>query len=130
MACSLSDNVDEIKAIVPKQIEDKVRQLAIMNLAVEYDNASTAKDELQKSYEKCNDILQETRGSSSQQHTHHQLVLDEETLRVLDEEALRETTTTTVDEYEICDEYLTKKQRQLVLDEEALRGTLKDEARA
>ncbi|GKF37853.1 hypothetical protein Tco_0114611 [Tanacetum coccineum] len=60
MACSLPHNVDEIKAMVQKQIEeDKVRQLAIMNLAVEYDNASTTKDELRKAYEKCNGILQE-----------------------------------------------------------------------
>ncbi|GJT89819.1 ALP1-like protein isoform X1 [Tanacetum coccineum] len=71
-------------------------------------------------------------GSSSQQHTHQQLVLDEDALKVLDEEALRETTTTTtVNEHEICDEYLTEKQQhQLLLDEEALRETLEEEARA
>ncbi|GJT42846.1 hypothetical protein Tco_0951561 [Tanacetum coccineum] len=69
-------------------------------------------------------------GSSSQQHTHQQLVLDEEVLRVLDEEALRETATT-VDEQEIGDEYLTEKQQQqLVRDEEALRETFEEEARA
>ncbi|GKE22003.1 hypothetical protein Tco_1433515, partial [Tanacetum coccineum] len=35
-----------------------------------------------------------------------------------------------VDEHEICDEYLTEKeQHQLLLDEEALRETLKEEAR-
>ncbi|GJS86897.1 hypothetical protein Tco_0769533 [Tanacetum coccineum] len=62
MACSVSHTVDEIKAIVRKQIEeDKVRQLAIMNLAVKYDNASTAKDDLRKAYEECNDIPQEKR---------------------------------------------------------------------
>ncbi|GJV47695.1 hypothetical protein Tco_1437907 [Tanacetum coccineum] len=45
-----------------KQIEeDKVRQLAIMNLAVEYDNASTTKDDLRKAYKECNDIPQEKR---------------------------------------------------------------------
>nr|GEW86792.1 hypothetical protein [Tanacetum cinerariifolium] len=60
MVCSLSHNVDEIKAMVQKQIEeDKVRQLAIMNLAVEYDNACTAKDELRNGYKKCTDIPQE-----------------------------------------------------------------------
>ncbi|GKD95264.1 hypothetical protein Tco_1375101 [Tanacetum coccineum] len=70
-------------------------------------------------------------GSSSQQHTHQQLVLDEDALKVLDEEALRETTTTTVNEHEIGDEYLTEKQQhQLLLDEEALRETLEEEARA
>ncbi|GKG33153.1 hypothetical protein Tco_0430663, partial [Tanacetum coccineum] len=50
---------------------------------------------------------------------------------LLDEEALRETTTTTVNEHEIGDEYLTEKQQhQLLLDEEALRETLEEEARA
>ncbi|GKF22644.1 hypothetical protein Tco_0074966, partial [Tanacetum coccineum] len=45
-----------------KQIEkDKVRQLAIMNLAAEYDNASTTKDDMRKAYEECNDIPQEKR---------------------------------------------------------------------
>nr|GEW12280.1 hypothetical protein [Tanacetum cinerariifolium] len=70
-------------------------------------------------------------GSSSQQHSHQQLVLDEEALRVLHEVALRETTTASVDEHEIGDEYLIEKQQQQLLqDEEALRETLKEEARA
>ncbi|GJX55883.1 hypothetical protein Tco_0285780 [Tanacetum coccineum] len=65
-------------------------------------------------------------GSSSQQHTHQQLVPDEETLRVLDEETLRETTTATVDEHEIGDEYLTEKQQQqLLLDKEALKENIR-----
>ena len=35
MACSISNNVDEIKAMVQKQIdEDKVCQQALINLAV------------------------------------------------------------------------------------------------
>ncbi|GKC61008.1 hypothetical protein Tco_1088606, partial [Tanacetum coccineum] len=41
--------------------EDKVRQLVIMNLSVEYNNACTAKDELRNAYEKCTDIPQEKR---------------------------------------------------------------------
>ncbi|GJR09810.1 hypothetical protein Tco_0792462 [Tanacetum coccineum] len=41
--------------------EDKARQLVIMNLAVEYDNASITKDDLRKAYEESNDILQEKR---------------------------------------------------------------------
>ncbi|GJS90406.1 hypothetical protein Tco_0773042 [Tanacetum coccineum] len=60
MACSLSHIIDEIKAMVQKQIEeDKVRQLAIMNLDVEFDNASTTKEHMRKAYEKCNNIPQE-----------------------------------------------------------------------
>ncbi|GJU00291.1 hypothetical protein Tco_1110629 [Tanacetum coccineum] len=62
MACSLSHNVDEIKAMVQKQIEeDKVRQLAIMNLAVEFENANMAKDNLRKTYDECSGIPQEKR---------------------------------------------------------------------
>ncbi|GKA04201.1 RNA-directed DNA polymerase, eukaryota, reverse transcriptase zinc-binding domain protein [Tanacetum coccineum] len=62
MACSVSHIYNEIKDMVKKQIEeDKGRQLAIMNLAVEYDNACTAKDVLWKAYEECNDIPQEQR---------------------------------------------------------------------
>ncbi|GKE15097.1 hypothetical protein Tco_1422674 [Tanacetum coccineum] len=48
--------------MVEKQIEeDKARQQVIMNLAVEYDNACGAKDDLRKAYEECNDISQESR---------------------------------------------------------------------
>ncbi|GKD04968.1 hypothetical protein Tco_1179942 [Tanacetum coccineum] len=62
MVCSVSHNVDEIKAMVQKQIEeDKVRQLTIMNLTVEFENASIAKDDLRKAYEECNDIPKEKR---------------------------------------------------------------------
>nr|GEW38034.1 hypothetical protein [Tanacetum cinerariifolium] len=41
--------------------EDRVRQLAMMNLAHEFKDASTAKDELGKAYEKCRDIPLEQR---------------------------------------------------------------------
>ncbi|GKD70689.1 hypothetical protein Tco_1324779, partial [Tanacetum coccineum] len=62
MACSVPHTYDEIKAMVDKQIEeDKARQLVIMNLVVEYDNAYGVKDNLRTTYEKCNDIPQETR---------------------------------------------------------------------
>nr|GEZ89374.1 hypothetical protein [Tanacetum cinerariifolium] len=48
--------------MVHKQIEkDKVRQLAIMNLAVQFKNASIAKDDQRKAYEECNGIPQEKR---------------------------------------------------------------------
>nr|GEV92100.1 hypothetical protein [Tanacetum cinerariifolium] len=64
MACSVPHTYDEIKVTVDKQIEeDKGRQLTIMNLAVEYDNARAAKDDLRKAYEECNDIPQEQRHS-------------------------------------------------------------------
>ncbi|GJX03226.1 hypothetical protein Tco_0189142 [Tanacetum coccineum] len=38
-----------------------VRQKAILDLALQFDNACTAKHDLRKAYEKCNDISQESR---------------------------------------------------------------------
>ncbi|GKD17372.1 hypothetical protein Tco_1206530 [Tanacetum coccineum] len=61
MTCSLPHTIDEIQALVQKLIdEDIVRQKEIMELAVQFDNASIAKDDLRKAYEKCNDIPQES----------------------------------------------------------------------
>ncbi|GJU48027.1 hypothetical protein Tco_1217582 [Tanacetum coccineum] len=169
MARSLPHSIDEIQALVQKLIDkDIVRQKAIMELAVQFDNASTAKDDLRKAYEKCNDIPQESRalidtffkeeadkdyemnlsiesnpptpekplvspissfstgGSSSQQHT-HQPMSPLSSFPTVEE---------STDEHEIGDEYLTdgylteKEQHQLLLDEEALRETLEEEARA
>nr|GEX64110.1 zf-CCHC domain-containing protein/DUF4219 domain-containing protein/UBN2 domain-containing protein [Tanacetum cinerariifolium] len=60
MACSVSHTVDENKAMIQKQIEkDTVCKLVIMNLAVEFDNASTIKDDPRKAYEECIGIPQE-----------------------------------------------------------------------
>ncbi|GJY88458.1 hypothetical protein Tco_0503086 [Tanacetum coccineum] len=82
MACSLSHIDDEVEALVQKLIdEDMVCQKAIMDLALQFDNACTAKDDLRKAYKKslqfdnacttkedlrkaykkCNDIPQESR---------------------------------------------------------------------
>ncbi|GKD70857.1 hypothetical protein Tco_1324947 [Tanacetum coccineum] len=62
ITCSISHTDDEIQALVQKLIdEDIVRQKAIMDLALQFDNACTAKDDLRKTYEKCNDIPQESR---------------------------------------------------------------------
>ncbi|GJU62552.1 hypothetical protein Tco_1244387 [Tanacetum coccineum] len=86
MACSLSHTEDEVEALVQKLIdEDMVRQKAILNLALQFENACTAKDDLRKSYEKC--------GSSSQTHEICDVYLTEKELYQLrlDEEALRET---------------------------------------
>nr|GEX67382.1 hypothetical protein [Tanacetum cinerariifolium] len=61
MAYSLPHTIDEIQALFQKLIEeDIVRQKAIMELAVELENASTTTDDLRKGYEKCNDIPQES----------------------------------------------------------------------
>ncbi|GJX48855.1 hypothetical protein Tco_0274045 [Tanacetum coccineum] len=59
MACSLSHTDDEVETLVQKLIdEDKVRQ---NDLALQFENACTTKDDLRKAYEKCNDIPQESR---------------------------------------------------------------------
>ncbi|GJX26941.1 hypothetical protein Tco_0233237 [Tanacetum coccineum] len=82
MACPLPHTVDEIHALVQKIIhEDSVRQKAMMDLAVQFDNASAAKHDLRKAYEKCNDISQETQ--------YQQLLQDEEVLRETLEEQAR-----------------------------------------
>ncbi|GKB39060.1 hypothetical protein Tco_0884002 [Tanacetum coccineum] len=62
MACLVAHTDDEVEALVQKLIdEDMVRHKAIMDLALQFDNACTAKDDLRKAYEKCNDIPQESR---------------------------------------------------------------------
>ncbi|GKA50476.1 hypothetical protein Tco_0743549 [Tanacetum coccineum] len=84
MACLLPHTVDEIHALVQKLIhEDSVRQKAMMDLAVQFDNASAAKQDLRQAYEKCNDNPQETQ--------YQQLLQDEEVLReTLEEQAIAE----------------------------------------
>ncbi|GKA31664.1 hypothetical protein Tco_0717969 [Tanacetum coccineum] len=62
MACSIPHSDDEIQALVQKQIdEDMVHQKAILDLALQFDNACTTKKDLRKAYEKCNHIPQESR---------------------------------------------------------------------
>ncbi|GJZ67644.1 GPCR kinase [Tanacetum coccineum] len=61
MACSVPHSDDEIQALVQTQIdEDMVRQKVVLDLALQFDNACTAKEYLRKAYEKCNDIPQES----------------------------------------------------------------------
>ncbi|GJZ53997.1 hypothetical protein Tco_0608882 [Tanacetum coccineum] len=108
MACSLSHTDSEVEALVQKLIdEDKGRQNAILDLALQFENSCTAKDDLRNAYEKCNDISQESRAlidtflkegcSSSQADLYltekelHQLHLDEEALReTLEEKTMDE----------------------------------------
>ncbi|GKE02774.1 hypothetical protein Tco_1390757 [Tanacetum coccineum] len=118
MACSVPNTYDEIKAMVEKQIEeDKARKLAIINLAVEYDNACGAKDDMRKAYKECNDIPQETRalidtflkeGSNKDYEMHNSLF--GKTAKI---------------EKQINAKLL----YQLQLDEKVLRETLEEEAR-
>ncbi|GJV62000.1 EEIG1/EHBP1 N-terminal domain-containing protein [Tanacetum coccineum] len=84
MACSIPHNDDEIQALVQKQIdEDMVHQKAILDLALQFDNACTTKEDLRKAYEKCGSSLQthEIGGVYLTAEELHQLHLDEEALR-------------------------------------------------
>ncbi|GKB06983.1 hypothetical protein Tco_0835216 [Tanacetum coccineum] len=115
MACSLPHTDDEVEAFVQKQIDEyMVRQKAIMDLALQFENACTAKDDLRKAYEKCNDIPQESRA-----------LIDTFLKEGYDKDYELSFYT-----HELCDLYLTEKElHQLHLDEEALRETLEEEAR-
>ncbi|GKB87801.1 hypothetical protein Tco_0960073 [Tanacetum coccineum] len=106
MACSLPHTDSEVEALVQKLIdEDKGRQNAILDLALQFENSCTVKNDLRNAYEKCTDISQESRAlidcflkegcSSSQADLYltekelHQLHLDEEALReILEEQAM------------------------------------------
>ncbi|GJX52087.1 hypothetical protein Tco_0280456 [Tanacetum coccineum] len=117
MACSVSHTDEEIQALVKKLIdEDMVRQKAKSDLALQFDNACTTKDDLRKSYEKCgknrktNELvwLREKHNYRSQTH------IGGSSSQI----------------HEIGDVYLTEKElHQLHLDKEALRETLEEEAR-
>nr|GFA34732.1 hypothetical protein [Tanacetum cinerariifolium] len=62
MACSIPHSDDEIQALVQKHIdEDMVHHKSILDLALQFDNSYTTKEDLRKTYEKCNHILQESR---------------------------------------------------------------------
>nr|GEU93491.1 hypothetical protein [Tanacetum cinerariifolium] len=62
MACSLSHTDYEVEDLVQKLIdEDKGRQNAILDLALQFKNSCKAKDDIRNAYEKCTDISQERR---------------------------------------------------------------------
>nr|GEW62399.1 hypothetical protein [Tanacetum cinerariifolium] len=146
MACSLSHTDDEFKALVQKLIDkDMVRQKAILDLALQFENACTTKNDLRKAYEKCNDIPQESRalidtflkeGSDKdyelnlsiygkatkiEKHMNAKLVWLLEKYNYRSQTHIGDSSSQT---HEICDLYLTEKElHQLHLDEEALRET-------
>ncbi|GJS29081.1 hypothetical protein Tco_0489701 [Tanacetum coccineum] len=63
MACSLPHTDSEVEALVQKKLidEDKGRQNVILNLALQFKNSCTVKNDLRNAYEKCTDISQESR---------------------------------------------------------------------
>ncbi|GJT49799.1 hypothetical protein Tco_0975956 [Tanacetum coccineum] len=61
MACPLPHTIDEIQSVVTKLIdEDIIPHKALMELAMQFENASAAKSDFRKAYEKCNDITKES----------------------------------------------------------------------
>ncbi|GKB69526.1 hypothetical protein Tco_0930938 [Tanacetum coccineum] len=60
--CSLPHTDFKVEALVQKLIdEDKGRQNAILDLALQFENSCTVKDGLRNAYEKCTNISQESR---------------------------------------------------------------------
>ncbi|GKB58642.1 hypothetical protein Tco_0914828 [Tanacetum coccineum] len=102
-----------------------VRQKAYLNLALQFDNACTAKDDLRKTYEKCNDIPQESRAlidtflkEGSNKDYEFNLSMYGKAKKIEKQMNAK-----------LVDVYLTEKElHQLHLDEEALRETLEKEA--
>ncbi|GJV34978.1 hypothetical protein Tco_1407455 [Tanacetum coccineum] len=151
MACSVSHTDDEVEALVQKLIDEyMVRQKAILDLALQFGNACTAKDDLKKAYEKCNDIPQESRalintflkeGSDNdyelnlsmyrkaakiEKQMNAKLVWLQEKYNYRSQTHIGGPSSQT---HEIGDVYLTEKElHQLHLDEEALRETLEEDA--
>ncbi|GKC31798.1 ribonuclease H-like domain-containing protein [Tanacetum coccineum] len=118
MACSLPHTDSEVEALVQKLIdEDKGRQNAILDLALQFENSCTVKDGLRNAYEKCTDISQESRaliGSFLKEGSNKDYELNLSIVRCSSSHA---------------DLYLTEKElHQLHLDEEALRETLEEQA--
>ncbi|GJW02577.1 hypothetical protein Tco_1561433 [Tanacetum coccineum] len=120
MACSLSHTDSEVEALVQKLIdENQGHQNAILDLALQFENSCTTKEDLRKAYEKCNDISQESRA-----------LID----TLLKEAWLLEKYYCRSQESVGCsssqaDLYLTEKElHQLHLNEEALREILEEQA--
>nr|GEU53283.1 hypothetical protein [Tanacetum cinerariifolium] len=147
MACLLSHTDSEVEALVQKLIdEDKGRQNAILDLALQFENACTAKDDLRNVYEKCNDISQESRdlidsflkeGSDKDYELNLSMYenaakLEKQIDAKLDwllEKYYHRSQESVGCSSSQADLYLTKKElHQLHLDEEALRETLEEKA--
>ncbi|GKC18629.1 hypothetical protein Tco_1020779 [Tanacetum coccineum] len=62
MACALPHTDSEVEALVQKLInEDKDRQDVLLNLAFQFEDSCAVRNDLRKTYERCNDISQESR---------------------------------------------------------------------
>ncbi|GJX71406.1 hypothetical protein Tco_0308577 [Tanacetum coccineum] len=123
MAYSLPHTDSEIEALVKRLIyEDKGRQDVLLDLAFQFEDSSTVRDDFRKAYEKCNDISQESRTlictllkeSSEKDHKLHLSIRTHGGIGCSSSQA---------------DFPLTEKElHQLCMDEEALKEMLEEEA--
>ncbi|GKB33976.1 hypothetical protein Tco_0873377 [Tanacetum coccineum] len=62
MACALPHTNSKVEALVQKLInEDNGRQDVLLNLAFQFEDSCAVRDDLRKTYERCNDFSQESR---------------------------------------------------------------------
>ncbi|GJV38921.1 hypothetical protein Tco_1417361 [Tanacetum coccineum] len=110
MAFSLPHTIDEIQALVTKLIdEDIIRQKSLIELAVQFDNASAAKTILEKHTRNAMTLHKRVTGGSSSRTTYYP----------------PQPTSPITDGF-----HTEKEHQQLLLDEETLRETLEEQARA
>ncbi|GJV11849.1 hypothetical protein Tco_1353390 [Tanacetum coccineum] len=151
MACLVPHTNSEVEALVQKLIdEDKGRQNAILDLALQFESSCTAKDDLRKAYEKCTDISQKSRAlidtflkecsdkdyelnlSMYGKATKLEKQMDAKLAWLLEKYYYRSQTHiggSSSQTHEIGDVYLTAEElHQLNLDEEALKETLEEQA--
>ncbi|GJR04265.1 hypothetical protein Tco_0527249 [Tanacetum coccineum] len=118
MACLVPHTDNEVEALVQKLIDEyMIRQKTILDIALRFDDACTAKDDLRKAYEKCNDIPQESR------------VLIDTFLKEGSDKDYELNLSMYGKAAKIEEQMNAKLLHQLHLDEEALRETLEEEAR-
>ncbi|GJS73279.1 hypothetical protein Tco_0706120 [Tanacetum coccineum] len=128
MACSIPHSDDEIQVLVQKQIdEDMVHQKAILDLALQFNNACTTKEDLRKAYEKYYELnLSMYRKTAKlEKQMNAKLAWIHEKYNHRSETHIGGSSSQT---HEIGDVYLTAEElHQLHLDEEALRETLEEQ---
>ncbi|GJR57767.1 hypothetical protein Tco_1499929 [Tanacetum coccineum] len=147
LACSLPHTDSEVEALVQKLIdEDKGRQNAILDLALQFENSCAVKNDLRNAYEKCIDISQESRAlidsflkEGSDKDYELNLSMYGKAAKIEKQMDVKLAWLLKINYYRSqesvgcsssqADLYLTEKElHQLHLDEEALRETLEEQA--
>ncbi|GJU94487.1 transposase, MuDR, MULE transposase domain protein [Tanacetum coccineum] len=114
-----------------------VRQKAILDLALQFENACTTKEDLRKAYEKCNDIPQDRHAlidtflkEGSNKDYELNLSMYRKTAKIEKLPLTNPYRWFASQIREICDVYLTEKElHQLHIEEEVLREILEEESR-